>query len=106
MPELAVLDQARAQLVTAGRVVKELQRHRAAGDAPQKAQVVGRRCGGLVGCDPEVDVVRVGRNLRVALDGTATFDRIANHLLAEPVERVAYHRCDHRMTRYEGKKPT
>jgi hypothetical protein len=62
--------------------------------------MVGRRRAGVAWCDPEIDATRVGRNLRVALDGAAAFDCVANHLLAEAVERCAYHRGDHGPARY------
>ena len=58
------------------------------------------------GCDPQVDVTRVSWDPNVALDGAATFECVANQLLAEPVERVACHRGDHGTTRCEDKKRT
>src|SRR4051812_44641688 len=39
------------------------------------------------GRDPEIDATRACRDFRVALDGAAAFECIANHLLAEPIER-------------------
>jgi hypothetical protein len=44
--------------------------------------------------------------LRVALDGVAAFEHVANHLLAGLIERCADHRGDHRTARYERKKRT
>jgi hypothetical protein len=66
--------------------------------------MVGQRRAGLAGCDPEIDATRVGRDLRVGLDGAATFEGVANHLLAEPIERRACHRADDGTTRCQGKE--
>src|SRR5256885_15045397 len=66
--------------------------------------MIGQRRAGLTGCDPEIDATRVGGARRVGLDGAAAFERVANHLLAEPIERRAYHRGDHRTTRCEEKE--
>lgn len=102
--ELAVLDQAYTELFTTGRVVKELERHRVAGDAPQKPQVLGRDRIRIARDDPQIDVTRVSWDPDVTLDGAAAFQRVANQLLAEPVERVTCHHRDHRTTRCENKK--
>ena len=98
MPELAVLDQAPGKLVATGRIVEELERDRAAGDAPQETEMLGRRRAHLVGCDPDIDATRVGRNLCVRLHGAVAFEQIANHLLAEPIVPRTHHRGDHRTT--------
>src|SRR3954451_3642397 len=81
--ELALLDQARDELVDARWVVEQLERARAAGDPAEQAEVLGERRACVPEHEPEVDPAGLGGHLRVGLDDAVALERGADHLLAE-----------------------
>jgi hypothetical protein len=102
--ELAVLDDARGELIATGRVVEKLERARTAAHAAEQAEVLRSPHVAQVRCEPQIDATGVGRDLRVGLDSAVTLERVAHHLLAELIEPGARHRGDDGTTRRESQR--
>ena len=85
--ELTVLDHAAGEVLSARRVVEQLERRGPVGDASEQTEVIGNGpvvCG--AGREPEVDPPRIGGHLGVGLDRATRHDGRADHLLTELVE--------------------